>query len=82
MRTLRPDLRRIGLCGGPPNPPLNDVATRLWRATAEGQQVAVALLPDIRTLDDIDPMLQTARNENIQTLLMGVRPLLLGAGWR
>ena len=82
MRALRPDLRRIGLCGGPPNPALNEVATRLWRATAEGQHVAVALLPDVRTFDDIDPMLLAARNENIQTLLIGVRPFLLGAGWR
>lgn len=82
MRALRPDLRRVGLCGGPPNPALNEVATRLWRATAEGQHVSVALLPDIRSLDDIDPMLLAARNENIQTLLIGVRPFLLGAGWR
>lgn len=82
MRALRPDLRRVGLCAGTPNPALNEIATRLWRTAAEGQNVTVALLPDIRSMEDIDPMLLAARNENIQTLLIGVRPFLLGAGWR
>lgn len=81
MRAMRPDLRRLGLSAGPSNPALSAIATRLWRETAESRGVATALLPDLRTLADIAPMLAAARKEKVQTLLIGVRPFLLGAGW-
>lgn len=81
MRALRPDLKRVGLTGGPGRE-LEEIATRAWQTTARAQGVEAIALPDIREPADIGPMLAAAQRADVQALLIGVRPFLMGGGWQ
>jgi putative ABC transport system substrate-binding protein len=81
MRALRPDLKRIGLTGGPGRE-LEEIAIRAWQATARAQGAEAIALPDIRESVDIEPMLAAAQRADVQALLIGIRPFLLGGGWQ
>ena len=81
MRALRPDLKRIGLSGGPGGE-LQKIAFRAWQETARAQGAEAISLPDIHEPADIEPMLAAAQIADVQTLLIGIRPFLFGGGWQ
>lgn len=81
MRAVRPDLKRIGLTGGPGRE-LEEIAIRAWQATARAQGAEAIALPDIRDTADIEPMLAAAQRADVQALLIGIRPFLFGGGWQ
>lgn len=81
LRALRPDLTRIGISHRPGHP-LSDIWMKSWRDIASGLGVAMAPLPFVRELADIDQMLGAAKREAVQALVgAGPVPVLLGAGF-
>jgi putative ABC transport system substrate-binding protein len=81
MRAVRPDVKRVGLSGGPGGA-LQDIAFRAWQDTARAQGAEAISLPDIREPAHIEAMLNAAQAADVQSMLIGVRPFLFGAGWQ
>lgn len=81
MRSLHPKLKRIGLAGAP-SEQVRPAAARSWRDVAAAANVGIVELPELDTPADVAPVLEAAQRARIDALLVGVRPFLLGAGWR
>lgn len=81
LRTLRPDLRRVGVSHRPGHR-LSDLWLEAWQSAARGTGAVMVALPFLREQADIEPMLAVAQREKVQALVgEGPVPVLLGSGF-
>ncbi len=69
MYTMRPGVRKIGF-SGPHGTPGFDGGVTALRAVANTKDVAVVPLPDMLVMADIEPMLEAAKREEVQVLVL------------
>lgn len=61
---------------------LGDAWYESWNAVAAPRGIRIAVLPALRTLADVAPMLDAATREQIHALVTPNLPFLKGEGWR